>query len=187
VIRRGAGDIVALSCSASPIYQRSNVEPLPPAASRPPTYCTQDLRVEDVAETKTFRDQAAAQCCGFSISTQKPHAKPAPAWNNVRYRTPGAWLSQRSRICHDKIEEEIGVPLDPDQITLLQKRGSSRSSSGSPSTSRTETTCRVVNSRSQFRRFGVSGLSAGMSNPGRGSGYGSWIDSGQATASARSV
>ncbi|PYT09157.1 MAG: hypothetical protein DMF60_03160, partial [Acidobacteria bacterium] len=60
---------------------------------------------------------------------------------------------------HDKIEEEIGIPLDPDQIALLQKhRFNSELERLMTEHLEAVMMMPVVSSRSQFRRFGVSGI-----------------------------
>lgn len=162
VIDAGVGllIIVALSILLLRDYQRPNVEQLPAGTvASSDILAPQDLRVEDTTETKILRDQAAAQMLpvfDFNTRTAREARSSLEQLFAVGRQAP---TEATIEDLHDKIEEEIGVPLDPDQIALLQKhRFSSELERLMTEHLESVMMMPVVNSRSQFRRFGVSGI-----------------------------
>lgn len=162
VIDAGVGllIIVALSILLLRDYQRPNVEQLPVGAiASSDILAPQDLRVEDTAETKRLRDQAAAQMLpvfDFNVRTAREARTSLEQLFTVGRQAPSESTIED---LHDKIEEEIGIPLDPDQIALLQKhRFSSELERLMTEHLESVMMMPVVSSRSQFRRFGVSGI-----------------------------
>ena len=162
VIDAGVGllIIVALSILLLRDYQRPNVEQLPVGAiASSEILAPQDLRVEDTAETKRLRDQAAAQMLpvfDFNVRTAREARTSLEQLFTVGRQAPSESTIED---LHDKIEEEIGIPLDPDQIALLQKhRFSSELERLMTEHLESVMMMPVVSSRSQFRRFGVSGI-----------------------------
>jgi hypothetical protein len=162
VIDAGVGlfIIVALSILLLRDYQRPRVEQLPAGSVASSDIITsEDLKVEDVAETKLLREQAAASVLpvfDFNIRAAR-EARSTVEQLFVAGREAASTATVED--LHDKIEEEIGIPLDPDQITLLMKHRFS------PELERlmvehleTAMMTPTVNSRSQFRRFGASGI-----------------------------
>jgi putative nucleotidyltransferase with HDIG domain len=154
----GAFIIAVLSLLLLRDYQRPRVEQLPAGnVAAADLIAPEDLKVEDPAETKLLRDQAGASVL------------PVFDFNNKTARDAIASLEQMfaagrtlpadatAEDFHEKIEEEIGIPLDPDQINLLIKHrfnpdlehlmeGHLESAMMAP----------IVSSRSQFRRMGAN-------------------------------
>jgi cyclic-di-AMP phosphodiesterase PgpH len=162
VIDAGVGltIIVALSILLLRDYQRPNVEQLPAGSiASSEILAPQDLRVEDIAETKLLRDQAAAQMLpvfDFNTRTAREARSSLEQLFAVGRQAPAEATIED---LHDKIEEEIGIPLDPDQIALLQRhRFSSELERLMTEHLESVMMMPVVSSRSQFRRFGVSGI-----------------------------
>src|SRR5207244_7145345 len=119
----------------------------------------QDLRVEDTAETKLLRDQAAAQMLPVFDFNTRIAREARSSLEQMFVVGRQAPADARIEDLHDKIEEEIGIPLDPDQIALLQKhRFNSELERLMTEHLEAVMMMPVVSSRSQFRRFGVSGI-----------------------------
>ncbi|MEK6325393.1 MAG: HDIG domain-containing metalloprotein [Acidobacteriota bacterium] len=162
VIDAGVGlvIIVALSILLLRDYQRPNVEQLPAGSvASSDINAPKDLKIEDTAETKLLRDQAAAAVLpvfDFNVRTaREARSSMEQLFATGRQAPPEATIED----LHDKIEEEIGIPLDPDQITLLQRhRFSSELERLMIEHLESVMMMPVVSSRSQFRRFGTSGI-----------------------------
>ena len=162
VIDAGVGVfiIVALSILLLRDYQRPSIERLPAGTvATADMIAPEDLRIEDTAETKTARDQAAIAVLPiFDFNTRAARDAQTSleqlfaAGRELRVDAPVEDL-------HDKIEEEIGIPLDPDQISLLKKHRFS-SELERLMTEHVESIMMspVVSSRSQLRRFGAGGI-----------------------------
>jgi len=162
VIDAGVGlfIIVALSILLLRDYQRPRIQQLAAGAvASADIIAPEDLRVEDSSETKLLRDQAAASVLpvfDFNIrAAREATTSLSQLFNSGREAPSTASVED----LHDKIEEEIGIPLDPDQIKLLQKH------QFSPELEQlmvdhleTVLTNPIVNSRSQFRRLGTTGI-----------------------------
>jgi len=162
VIDAGVGVfiIVALSILLLRDYQRPRIEQLPAGSVAPADIIApEDIRVEDTAETKAARDQAAIQVLPiFDFNTRAARDAQSSLEQLFaigREMPVGATVED----LHDKIEEEIGVPLDPDQISLLKKHRFS-SELQRLMTEHVEAVMMspVVSSRSQLRRFGTGGI-----------------------------
>ena len=162
VIDAAVGLLIILSLSMLLLrdYQHPNVEQLPAGSiASSDILAPQDLRVEDSAGTKLLRDQAAAQVLpvfDFNTRTAREATSSLEQLFAVGRQAPAEATLED---LHDKIEEEISIPLDPDQIALLKKhRFSSELERLMTGHLETVMMMPVVNSRSQFRRFGVSGI-----------------------------
>ena len=150
--------IVALSILLLRDYQRPRVEQLAAGSvASSDQIASEDQKVEDPTETKLLRDQAAASVLPvFDFNTKT--ARDATSTLEQLFAAGRAAPSDATaEDLHDKIEEEIGIPLDPDQITLLIKHrfnpdlerlmeGHLESAMMAP----------IVSSRSQFRRLGAN-------------------------------
>ena len=156
----GLSIIVALSILLLRDYQHPNVEQLPAGSiASSDILAPQDLRVEDTAETKLLRDQAAAQMLPVFDFNTKAAREARSSLEQLFAIGRQAPAEGKIEDLHDKIEEEIGIPLDPDQIVLLQKhRFSSELERLMTEHLESVMMMPVVSSRSQFRRFGVSGI-----------------------------
>jgi putative nucleotidyltransferase with HDIG domain len=162
VIDAGVGlfIIVALSILLLRDYQRPRVEQLPAGSvASADIIAPEDLKIEDTAETKLRRDQAAAQVLpvfDFNVRVAREARSSLEQLFAIGREAP---LDAVVEDLHDKIEEGIGIPLDPDQISLLKKRRFS-SELERLMTEHIESVMLmpVVGSRSQFRRFGASGI-----------------------------
>ncbi|HLF83066.1 MAG TPA: hypothetical protein VI837_02705, partial [Blastocatellia bacterium] len=124
VIDAGVGVfiIVALSILLLRDYQRPRVEQLPAGTvASADIIAPEDLKIEDPAETKLLREQAAAQVLPvFDINLRI--AREAKGSLEQLFATGReAPLDATVEDLHDTIEEAIGIPLDPDQISLLKK------------------------------------------------------------------
>ncbi|HZM86797.1 MAG TPA: HDIG domain-containing protein [Blastocatellia bacterium] len=162
VIDAGVGVfiIVALSILLLRDYQRPHVEQLAAGSvASSDILSPQDLKIEDVAETKILRDQAAAQVLPvFDFNLR--NAKDARSTLEQLFAM-GRELPPDTPVedLHDKVEEVIGIPLDPDQIILLKKhRFSSELERLMTEHLDSVMLMPVVSSRSQFRKFGASGI-----------------------------
>src|SRR5215813_7062442 len=162
VIDAGVGlfIIVALSILLLRDYQRTRIEQLPAGSTAPADIIApEDLKIEDIAETKAARDQAASNVVPvFDFNTRA--ARDAQASLEQLFAA-GRELPVDAPVedLHDKIEEEIGIPLDPDQISLLKKHRFSAELERLM-TEHVESIMMspVVSSRSQLRRFGPGGI-----------------------------
>lgn len=162
VIDAGVGlfIIVVLSILLLRDYQRTPIEQLPPGSvAAKDIVAPDDLKVEDVAETKALRDHAAASVLpvfDFNVRTGRDSINSLEQLFVIGREAPA---DASTEDLHDKIEEEIGIPLDPDQITLLRKHRFNTELERLM-TEHIESVMMnpVVSSRSQFRRFGASGI-----------------------------
>ncbi len=162
VIDAGVGlfIIVALSILLLRDYQRPRVEQLPAGSvASAEIIAPEDLKIEDTAETKLLRDQAAVQVLpvfDFNVRIAREARSTLEQLFAMGRETP---LDATVEDLHDKIEEGIGIPLDPDQISLLKKhRFSSELERLMTEHIESVMLMPVVGSRSQFRRFGASGI-----------------------------
>lgn len=162
VIDAGVGlfIIVALSILLLRDYQRPRVEQLPAGSvASADIIAPEDLKIEDTAETKLLRDQAAAQVLpvfDFNVRIAREARSTLEQLFAMGREAP---LDATVEDLHDKIEEGIGIPLDPDQISLLKKhRFSSELERLMTEHIESVMLIPVVGSRSQFRRFGASGI-----------------------------
>ncbi|HJZ66706.1 MAG TPA: HDIG domain-containing protein [Blastocatellia bacterium] len=162
VIDAGVGlfIIVALSFLLLRDYQRVRVEQLPEGSSAASTIIApEDLKVEDAAQTKLLRDQVAASVL------------PVFDFNSRNAREATSTLEQLFAIgreapadtsiegLHDRIEEQVGIPLDPDQVSLLQKhRFSPELQQLMIEHLESVMMMPIVGSRSQLRRVGSTGI-----------------------------
>lgn len=151
--------IVALSILLLRDYQRPRVEELPVGSvATNDIIAPSDLKVEDPAETKRLRDQAAASVMpvfDFNVKTSTEARKSLEQLFNTARDVPNATTEE----LHERIEENVGIPLDPDQIKLLAKHRFS------PDLERlmvehieSAMMMPIVSSRSQFRRLGVTAI-----------------------------
>jgi len=162
VIDAGVGllIIVALSFLLLRDYQRPNIEQLPAGSvAASDILAPEDLKIEDTAETKLLRDQAAVAVLpifDFNVRTAREAASSLEQLFVVgREAQPDTAVED----LHDKIEETIGIALDPDQIKLLQKhRFNSELERLMIEHVESVMMRPVVSSRSQFRRFGAGGI-----------------------------
>src|SRR5215471_15213253 len=162
VIDAGVGlfIIVGLSILLLRDYQRPRIEPLPAGSTaRADIIAPEDLKIEDTAETKALRDQTAVAVLPiFDFNTRAARDSQASLQQlfvSGRELAVGASIED----LHDKIEEEIGIPLDPDQISLLKKHRFNTELERLM-TEHVESIMMspVVSSRSQLRRFGTGGI-----------------------------
>ena len=162
VIDAGVGlfIIVGLSILLLRDYQRPHIELLPAGSvASTDIIAPEDLKVEDTADTKLQRDQAAAlvwPVFDFSIRTARDATSSLEQLFALGREAPSNVTIED---LHDKIEEEIGIPLDPDQLALLKKHRFS-SELERLMTEHVESVMMtpVVSSRSQFRRLGAGGI-----------------------------
>ena len=162
VIDAGVGlfIIVALSILLLRDYQRPHIEQLPAGSvAITDIIAPEDLKIEDVADTKLLRDQAAASVLpvfDFNIRTaREARSSLEQLFILGREAAPETTVED----LHDKIEESIGIPLDPDQISLLKKhKFSSDLERLMIGHLESVMLMPVVSSRSQFRRFGSGGI-----------------------------
>jgi cyclic-di-AMP phosphodiesterase PgpH len=162
VIDAGVGlfIIVALSILLLRDYQRPRIDQLPAGSvASSDIVAPEDLRIEDPAETKLLRDQAVASVSpvfDFNIRVAREATTSiAQLFASGREAPSTATVED----LHDKIEEEIGIPLDPDQIRLLQRHQfSAELEQLMIDHLETVMMIPIVNSRSQFRRLGASGI-----------------------------
>ena len=162
VIDAGVGlfIIVVLSILLLRDYQRPHVEQLPAGSvATADIIAPEDLKIEDTAETKAARDQAASAVLPvFDFNVRA--AREARSSLELLFATGReAPFNATAEDLHDKIEETVGIPLDPDQITLLKKHRFS-SDLERLMTGHVESVMMMplVSSRTQFRRFGASGI-----------------------------
>ncbi|HWN98737.1 MAG TPA: HDIG domain-containing protein [Blastocatellia bacterium] len=152
--------IVALSMLLLRNYQRATIEQLPTGAvATADIIAPEDLKINDIEETRRLRDQAASQ----SLPVFDFHIKAARDATGVveelfasgREAGDGATPDQLRAY----IEERIGVSLDADQVSALMKHHFSaelehlmidqlESVMMTP----------IIASRSQFRRIGASAI-----------------------------
>jgi len=162
VIDAGVGlfIIVVLSILLLRDYQRPRVEQLPAGSvAAADIIAPEDLKIEDVAETKLLRDQAAAQVLPVFDFNVRAAREARSSLEQLFATGREAPLDATVEDLHDKIEETIGIPLDPDQISLLKKhRFSSELERLMTEHIESVMLIPVVGSRSQFRRFGASGI-----------------------------
>ncbi len=152
--------IVALSILLLRDYQRPHVEQLPAGSvASADIIAPEDLKIEDTAETKILRDQAAAQVLPVFDFNVRIAREARNSLEQLFATGRAAPVDAGVEELHDKIEEGIGIPLDPDQIALLKKQRFS-SELERLMTEHVESVMLVpiVSSRSQFRRFGASGI-----------------------------
>ncbi|HSB08063.1 MAG TPA: HDIG domain-containing protein [Blastocatellia bacterium] len=152
--------IVALSILMLRDYQRPRVEQLSVGSvATSDIIAPSDLKVEDPGETKRLRDQAAASVMpvfDFNVrSAVEATRSLEQLFNTAREAPPNATVEE----LHERIEESVGIPLDPDQIKLLAKHRFS------PDLERlmvdhieTAMMTPIVASRSQFRRLGATAI-----------------------------
>src|SRR6266851_7437542 len=118
----GLSIILALSILLLRDYQRPVVEQLPAGSiASSDILAPQDLRVEDAAETKLLRDQAAAQMLPVFDFNTRTAREARTSLEQLFALGRQAPAEAKIEDLHDKFEEEIGIPLDPDQIALLEK------------------------------------------------------------------
>ena len=162
VIDAGVGlvIVVVLSILLLRDYQRPRVEQLAAGTvASADVVAPENMRIEDVAETKSLREQAAANVLpifDFNVRTSREARNTLDQLFLLGREAP---LNAAVEDLHDKIEEEIGIALDPDQIILLKKHQFSAELQRLM-TGHLESVMLmpVVGSRSQFRRFGTSGI-----------------------------
>jgi putative nucleotidyltransferase with HDIG domain len=161
VIDAGVGlfIIVGLSILLLRDYQRPHIELLPAGSvASTDIIAPEDLKVEDTADTKLQRDQAAGSVLpifDFNNRTARDATTSLEQLFATGREAPNATIED----LHDKIEEEIGIPLDPDQLALLKKhRFSSELERLMTEHIESVMMMPVVSSRSQFRRLGASGI-----------------------------
>src|SRR5690242_1657371 len=124
VIDAGVGlfIIVVLSILLLRDYQRTPIEQLPPGSvATKDIIAPDDLKIEDVGETKSLRDQAAASVLpvfDFNVRSGRDSINSLEQLFVIGREAP---VDASPEDLHDKFEEEVGIPLDPDQITLLKK------------------------------------------------------------------
>jgi cyclic-di-AMP phosphodiesterase PgpH len=152
--------IVALSILLLRDYQQPRIEQLAAGSVAPSDIVApEDLKIEDAAETKLLRDQASVSVLpvfDFNIRTAREAASNLEQLFAVGREAPSDATVED---LHDKIEEAMGIPLDPDQITVLQKhRFNSELERLMIEHIESVMMMPVVSSRSQFRRFGASGI-----------------------------
>jgi cyclic-di-AMP phosphodiesterase PgpH len=162
VIDAGVGlfIIVALSILLLRDYQRPRIEPLPAGSTaKTDIIAPEDLKVEDTAETKATRDQAATAVLPIFDFNMRAARDSQASLEQLFASGRELPVDAPVEDLHDKIEEEIGIPLDPDQISLLKKHRFS-SELERLMTEHVESVMMlpVVSSRSQLRRFGTGGI-----------------------------
>jgi membrane-associated HD superfamily phosphohydrolase len=162
VIDAGVGlfIIVTLSILLLRDYQRPRIEQLAAGSvSSSDILAPEDLKIEDTAETKALRDQAAAQVApvfDFNVRNARDARISLEQMFEMGREAP---LDAGVEELHEKFEEGIGIPLDPDQIMLLKKhRFSSELERLMTGHLESVMLMPVVGSRSQFRRFGTGGI-----------------------------
>ena len=162
VIDAGVGlvIVVVLSLLLLREYQRPRVEQLAAGTvASADVLAPENMRIEDVAETKSLREQAAANVLpvfDFNVRTSREARSTLDQLFALGREAP---LDAAVEALHEKIEEEIGIPLDPDQIILLKKhRFSAELQRLMTGHLESVMLMPVVGSRSQFRRFGTSGI-----------------------------
>src|SRR5258705_3373595 len=162
VIDAGVGlfIIVALSILLLRDYQRPNVEQLPAGSvASAELIATEDLKIEDTAETRAARDSAAAAVLPVFDFNARLAREATSSLEQLFAIGREAPLEAPVEDLHDKIEEGIGIPLDPDQISLLKKhRFNSELERLMTEHIESVMMMPVVSSRSQFRRLGASGI-----------------------------
>lgn len=162
VIDAGVGlfIIVALSILLLREYQRPQVEQLPAGSVSSSTIIAhEDLKIEDTAETKLLREKAAVSVLpvfDFNIrSARESRSSLEQLFAAGREAPPDSAVEA----LHDKIEEGIGIPLDPDQIRVLQKhRFSSELERLMIEHFESVMMMPIVNGRTQLRRLGGRGI-----------------------------
>jgi len=162
VIDAGVGlfIIVVLSILLLRDYQRTPIEQLPAGSvATKDIIAPDDLKIEDVGETKSLRDQAAASVLPVFDFNVRSGRDSINSLEQLFVIGREASVDASPEDLHDKFEEEVGIPLDPDQITLLKKHRFSTELERLM-TEHIESVMMnpVVSSRSQFRRFGASGI-----------------------------
>lgn len=162
VIDAGVGlfIIVALSILLLREYQRPRVEQLPAGAvAHSDIIAPEDLKVEDVPETKRLRDQAAAYVSPVFDFNSRAAVEARKSLEQLFRLGRDAQDHATVEELHDKIEEEIGIPLDPEQIGLLVKhRFSSELERLMTEHLESAMMMPTVASRSQFRRLGAAAI-----------------------------
>jgi cyclic-di-AMP phosphodiesterase PgpH len=161
VIDAGVGllIVVAVSMLLMRSYQRPEVEQLAPGSvAGSDVFASEDLRVEDTAETKRLRDDAAAQTLpvfDFNIKT----AREASTTLVELFATGRDAGDVSLEELHDQIEEKVGIPLDTDQIAVLVKHkfGAELEQLMTEHLESIMMTP-IIASRSQFRRLGASAI-----------------------------
>lgn len=152
--------IVGLSILLLRDYQRPRVEQLPAGSvATSDLIAPEDLKVEDQAETRLLRDQAVASVLPVFDHNTKTAREATSSLEQLFAAGRAAPGDTSVEDLHTKIEEEIGIPLDPDQIALLVKhRFSSDLERLMDEHLESAMMMPIVNSRSQIRRMGASAL-----------------------------
>jgi len=152
--------VVALSILLLRDYQRPSVEMLQTGSvAAKDIIAPIDLKVEDAAETRRQREQAAAYVLpvfDFNARTAVEARKSLEQMFKLgRDASPNATVED----LHDLIEENVGIPLDPDQINLLAKyRFSAELEHLMVEHIESAMMMPIVGSRSQFRRMGATAI-----------------------------
>lgn len=151
--------VVCLSILLLRDYQKPRIEQLSAGSvASSDIIAPTDLRAEDPAETKRQRDQAAAALppvFDFNAKTAVEVRRSLEQVFSTAREAPNATAEE----LHDRIEEDVGIPLDPDQIRVLAKHRFS------PDLERllvehieSAMMTPIVSSRSQFRRLGATAI-----------------------------
>jgi cyclic-di-AMP phosphodiesterase PgpH len=150
--------IVALSILLLRDYQRPRVEQLAAGSVAPSDQIApEDLKVEDPAETRQLREQAAASVLPVFDFNTKTTRDATSALEQLFAAGQAAPADATAEDLHEKIEGEIGIPLDPDQIALLVKhRFNSDLERLMQEHLESAMMSPIIASRSQFRRLGVN-------------------------------
>ncbi len=152
--------IIVLSFLLLRDYQRARVEQLPEGSVAGSTIVApEDLQIEDAAQTKLLRDQAGAAVLpvfDFNSRTAREATSTLEQLFAIGREAPSDASVEG---LHDKIEEQVGIPLDPDQVRLLQKhRFSPELQQLMIEHLESMTMMPIVGSRSQLRRVGPTGI-----------------------------
>jgi putative nucleotidyltransferase with HDIG domain len=162
VIDAGVGlfIIVALSMLLLRNYQRPLVQQLPAGSvAATDIIAPEDVKVEDTAETKRLRDQAAAAVLPVFDFNPKSARDAVASLQELFAAGREAGDGTSINNLHSQIEERVGIALEPEQIAVLARHRFSpeleqlmtehlESVAMSP----------VINSRSQFRRLGATAI-----------------------------
>jgi putative nucleotidyltransferase with HDIG domain len=152
--------VVVLSILLLRDYQRPTIEQLQPGSvATQDIIAPIDLKVEDVAETRRQREQAAAYVLpvfDFNSRTAVEGRRSLEQMFSLAREAPPNTSVEK---LHDLIEEKVGIPLDPDQINLLaQHRFSPELERLMVEHIESAMMLPIVGSRSQFRRLGATAI-----------------------------
>ena len=162
VIDAGVGlfIIVALSMLLLRDYQRPRIQQLPAGSvATSDLIAPEDLKIEDAAETKAQRDQTAASVSPVFDFNPRTSRDARSALEHLFGTGRAAPADSTVEDLHDRFEEEIGIPLDPEQIALLVKhRFGPELEKLMIEHLESAMMMPIINSRSQLRRFGTGGI-----------------------------